>query len=671
MGMLIILLCLASMSYAQYTPAQFVNPVPIPYLVEGSGPVGTSMIDLDFAATNHNFDPNGATASGLPTAPGNTTIYKIDVPVRTWAINSPNTRFPANAPDLTYLGTTINWKRGNMIDMAVTNNLPSNSSTEPGQGQTTTSHWHGLNVPAYGDGGPHQAIPNSGPNQTWTPTFPMVDPEQTLWYHSHVMEYTTEQVIMGLSGLIIVEDTMDAATVALHNALPHDYNANDFPLIIQDKGFVFDTMALGGDSLLLTATGMKVSEKPGDGQFRIVNGVALGNLEVPNSMVRFRVLNGDARKSFNIGFSTNIDTSDQAARLTFYQVASDGGYMGAAHPMTSFLINPGERGEFLVDFSSANIGSATEVFLSNLSSAAEYADVKDIVGLGGDRKNAGPLNPGLAIMKFTVNPNLPVPDPKTALPDANLFPVYTLDNCPMPRKRIKELLPKDQAGGQTWTIDGTPMDMMVLNDTVCVNTCERWTIKNQTVVAHPFHIHKVQFQIVQYVDSAANPPVTYDYPNLPPTMLGYKDVIIVRKKSQVTFQARFDDFGADTIMPSNGYMYHCHILTHEDASMMHQFTVVSDSICNALNLNVSTPELVDKQFQIFPNPSHDQLYFRGTASKRGRIEITDMLGRVLYEGVTPPFEGTLELDVSAMPRGMVMVSFYHEGERLTRKILLD
>ena len=103
--------------------------------------------------------------------------------------------------------------------------------------------------------------------------------------------------------------------------------------------------------------------------------------------LRFRVLNGDPRKSFNIGFSTNIDTSDHASRLTFYQIATDGGYMGKAHPMQAFLINPGERGEFLVDFT--GMADRTEVFLSNLSSDPKYAGPKDIVGLGGDKEECG------------------------------------------------------------------------------------------------------------------------------------------------------------------------------------------------------------------------------------------------------------------------------------------
>lgn len=656
---------------AQYNSSEFINEIPIPYLATGTTVAGTTSIDLDFAATFHNFDPSGATSAGLPLVPGSKQLYKIDKSVRAWGINS-SSRKPMGAPDMTYLGPTLLWKHGNMINMRVTNSLPTKTPTEPGEGQQTTSHWHGLNVHAQGDGGPHQAIPNTpGPDNPWNPMFPMVDPAQTLWYHSHVMEYTTEQVIMGLSGLIIVEDTTDALTVALNNALPHDYGENDFPLVIQDKRFVYTIDSLLTDTLH-TADSMYVKEKVGDGEFRIINGVALGKLNVPNSMVRFRVLNGDSRKSFNIGFSTNIDTSDVASRLTFYQIASDGGYMGKAHPIQSFLVNPGERGEFVVDFSSAALGGATEVFLSNLSSDPAYAITKDIVGLGGDRKNGGPLNPGLAFMKFNVVDTLTVQNPIFTLPDSSMFPDYALQDCPSPRERTKNLLDslENAPPGGMWTIDGTPMDMTVLNDTVCVNTCEEWTVINHTPVAHPFHIHKVQFQVKQYIDRSSGTPVTYDYPNLPAHMMGYKDVMIVRKNSQFTFQARFDMFGEDEIKPNNGYMYHCHILTHEDFSMMHQFTVVSDSVCRAVGLT-SVKDPLGDHFSIYPNPAEDIIYLKGAASKPGTLRITDLMGRVIWEEFIPPFDGERRIHTHELPRGIILVNFRYENQYFTRKIILE
>lgn len=649
---------------AQYTSAQFINPVPIPYLVEGTTTGTTTTMDMTFSAQMHNFDPKGATTNGLPLVPGSADIYNIDASVRTWGINSSSK--PSGTPDMTYLGPTLLWKKGNTVDITVTNNLPSNSSTEPGQGQSTTSHWHGLNVHAQGDGGPHQAIPNAAPDNYWNPQIPIVDDEQTLWYHSHVMMYTTEQVAMGISGMIIVQDETDDKVVKLNEALPHEYAVNDYPLVLQEKGFVYDKKTVGTDTLH-TATGLNIVEKPGDGEFRTVNGVALGTLKVPGSMVRLRILNGDTRKSFNIGFSTNVDPSVSADALTFYQVATDGGYMGEAHAITNFLISPGERGEFLVDFGS--IGANTEVFMTNRANEDGYTAAKDIVGLGaGNPKNGPAITPGYSFMKFEVDNSISPTSPVTKVPDASMFPAYELQSCDPARHRTKKL---QGGGGKEWTIDGTGMDMMRLDDTVCVNTCETWKIKNETGVAHPFHIHKVQFQITQYVDNSSGTPQTYDYPNLPSEMMGFKDILLVRKNSEFTFQARFDMFGEPTIDPTNGYMYHCHILTHEDHNMMHQFTVVDEEVCTAIGLSPRERKVFNGGFVLYPNPAEDIIHLRGEAYKEGTVQFVDLTGRVLKQVQVAPFSGTQSFDTSELPRGLILVEYIHNDQRFSRKILLE
>ncbi|MCI4669584.1 MAG: multicopper oxidase domain-containing protein [Bacteroidia bacterium] len=700
------LMAIPSGLHAQFRSSDFINRIFVPYVAEGERVNDTVRYKLVFEPRTHRFDPTGYTIGGvlLDTSSNNPNpnyYYDISNPVRTWAINSPQ-RWPSTALDVTFMGAMIRWFRGDTVEMEVRNNLPTSTSMngEPGQGQMTTSHWHGLNVHAQGDGGPHQPIPNDAndPRNPWKPVFPMVDPAQTLWYHSHVMEFTTEQVAMGAAGIIYVEDTMDQATKDLVAALPNEYAINDFPLVIQEKGFVYDTLFVDSSKTVLTATGLKIVEKPGDGEFRAINGVVMGRFPINGSIIRIRLLNGDPRKSYNIGFSTNIDTSDHDARQTFYQIATDGGYMGNIHPMKQFLINPGERGEFLLDLRDSTLDGATELFMSNLSTQAQYykngGGPNDIVGLGGDSKNKGGFgNPttGLAFMRFDVDHFGSIPNPVTKLPDASLFPEYKLDSCVNPRMRTKNLL--DSIGlrpvitcdtmmgtitcdttftsGQ-WTIDNSPMDMMKLDDTVCVNTCEQWTVVNQTPVAHPFHIHKVQFQVVQYIDGSSGTPVTYDYPNLPAHMLGYKDVMIVRKNSQFTFQARFDMFGEDEIKPTNGYMYHCHILTHEDFSMMHQFTVVSDSVCQANGLNISNePLLPQPEFAIFPNPAENIIHLKSSVLTEGKVRISDIMGRLLKEEKVSAFKGIANISVAELPRGLVLVEFISNKKRVTEKIILE
>jgi FtsP/CotA-like multicopper oxidase with cupredoxin domain len=86
-----------------------------------------------------------------------------------------------------------------------------------------------------------------------------------------------------------------------------------------------------------------------------------------------------------------------------------------------------------------------------------------------------------------------------------------------------------------------------------------WAIENPSPLAHPFHIHGVQFRVL---DRDGEPPLPHER--------GLKDTVLVDPQSMVRVIAEFADF-AD---PRRPYMYHCHNLEHEDAGMMGQFLVV-------------------------------------------------------------------------------------------------
>jgi FtsP/CotA-like multicopper oxidase with cupredoxin domain len=115
------------------------------------------------------------------------------------------------------------------------------------------------------------------------------------------------------------------------------------------------------------------------------------------------------------------------------------------------------------------------------------------------------------------------------------------------------------AGSPSFTINGVSMDMNVINETVPLGAVEEWIISNHSVMEHPFHIHDVQF-LVRSRNGV--PPPEYER--------GWKDTVQVWPGDTVSVLAHFTDY-AD---PVNPYMYHCHILQHEDLGMMGQFVVV-------------------------------------------------------------------------------------------------
>jgi len=594
------------LSISQFTNAQiFKNEIPVPYQVQGDH------FEIDIAGGQHNFDPNGFV-----------TDINLNVPLATYCYNKTG---QAADEKMSYLGPTLIFTEDHELTFDISNLLP--------DGANTTVHWHGLNIPAAMDGGPHQVIFNGS---NWTPYFNMIDEVQTCWYHTHLMDLTTDQVIRGLAGMIIVEDP---ANDPLYQVLPHNYGQNDFPLVIQEKGFVLDSTTTPP-----TAVAIKAGEKPGNGPYTLINGVVGGYLKIPAEVVRLRILNGSPRKMFHIGLSKELASPSNFTSMRM--IATGGGYVDVPRPTDSTLMSVGDRREFLVDFAQFEDGDT--VYMKNLAIPHDM--------------NYGSTN-GKALMAFVIDHSLVSDNPVTTLP-ASLVE-YELAPGPVFMTREKNLMGSG-GSGNVWTIDGTPMDMMVINDTVLVNTKERWVINNLTNKSHPFHIHKVQFQVVEYtgkvgvLDSVA----TYTHPDLPDELFGFKDVQLIRPGATLIFEARFDSCPSP-LNANQGYMYHCHILTHEDTSMMHQFVVVdSADFYTGLSAIPGTERL-----EVYPNPAINELYFNGSFEGAGILTFYDLRGKILRREAIHARDSKA-VSVQDLPRGVVIVELFSANKRYISKLSL-
>lgn len=583
----------------------FNNEIPIPYLITDS------FMEIEISGNQHNFDPNGFV-----------TDINLNVPLDAYCYNKTG---QAADEQMTYLGPTLVFPYGEELEFEISNNLP--------DGANTTVHWHGLNIPGIMDGGPHQVISNGS---NWNPFFTVIDPVQTCWYHTHLMDLTTDQVIRGLAGMIIVED---AENDPLYSLLPKNYGENDFPIVIQEKGFVLDSTTTPP-----TAVAIKAGEKPGNGPYTLVNGVVGGYLKVPAEVVRLRILNGSPRKMFHIGLSTGLNSGDYAK---MWMIATGGGYIDSPRPADSTLMSVGDRREFLIDFTQYADGDT--LYMRNLAVPADA--------------NYGSTN-GKALMAFIVDFSLVSTDPISSIPSTLVD--YNLDAGPVFKTREKNLMGSGGSGNM-WTIDGTPMDMAVINDTVLVNTKEKWVIHNLTNKSHPFHIHKVQFQVTEYTGKVGmiDTVATYNYPDLPDELIGYKDVQLIRPGATLTFEARFDSFPSP-VVANQGYMYHCHILTHEDTSMMHQFVVV-DSADFYTGLS-SIPGTVP--LNVYPNPASNEFTIDAEIEEAGILRIYDLSGKVLKKE-TYNLLSNKTISVADLPRGIVIVEYVSESKHLIAKVNLN
>ncbi|MDP3305030.1 MAG: multicopper oxidase domain-containing protein [Erysipelotrichaceae bacterium] len=384
-----------------------------------------------------------------------------------------------------YLGPVLKVARGQEVRMHVTNELQ----------EDTSIHWHGLEVEGTKDGGPHQVI---SAGATWDPVFTINQPASTLWFHPHVIGSTATQVYYGLAGLIIVEDEN---SMSLN--LPDEYGVNDMPLIIQDRSFSQDGSFVYVDNMMDGATG----------DYILVNGAITPYLEVNQTKMRFRIVNGANARNFDLRLSDYDE---------FTQIASDGGLLEKPIVSDSLFISPGERVEIIIDFSKYDEGEKIKLMSDNE-----------------------------LVMTFHVGEKT-VDD--TVIPEV-LSVIERLDEDQATNVKTIDL----DGMGHMVTLNGRTFDMDRIDDNVTLGDIEIWEITTFRSMmmgseGHPFHIHGTQFQVL---DRNGFEPFENEK--------GWKDTIFVRSGETVRIIVRFKYKGL--------FMYHCHILEHEEAGMMGQLEV--------------------------------------------------------------------------------------------------
>ncbi|MCH8984017.1 MAG: multicopper oxidase domain-containing protein [Acidobacteria bacterium] len=402
------------------------------------------------------------------------------------------------------LGPTLLMHKGDEVVINVTNQL----------GEPTTTHWHGIHLPAIMDGGPHQIIDDGS---TWQAQYTIMNEEATFWYHPHLEGMTAEHVYAGLAGLLIVKDPQSEL------ALPDQYGSDDIPLIVQDK--IID--ADGSFNYPGTNFGVK-----GD-QF-LVNGAVTPVFDAPAQLVRFRLLNGSNARFYNFGFSDDRQ---------FHQIGTDGGLLERPVPMTRLRLSNGERAEILVDFSGQQ---GSQVRLMSFSS--ELDGINPVYNSNALDNSTFDLMT-IDVVSATANPTTDLP--------ASLATISRIEEDQVSRTRSFEL---EMGFSGPMTINGVSMDMDRIDQTVKVDDTEIWEVVNSSDMPHPFHVHDIQFLVLTRDGS---PPADNE--------AGWKDTVLVMPRETVRIITRFSDYTD----PDHPYMFHCHILEHEDAGMMGQFVVVA------------------------------------------------------------------------------------------------
>jgi FtsP/CotA-like multicopper oxidase with cupredoxin domain len=296
--------------------------------------------------------------------------------------------------------------------------------------------------------------------------------------------------------------------------LPSEYGVDDIPVIVQDKQF-------DGDGELDDGSGFGGVGVLGD--TIAVNGTVAPYLDVTTERVRLRLLNGSPARTYQFGFADG---------RAFALVGTDGGLLGQAHELDRIRLSPGERAEIVV-----TMAPGEDAVLRSFPPSLGLGFWERFLG-GDDTFDVLQLR---AADRLSAAPAVP----------RQLVDVPPIDPAEVVETRTFRLSGR--------SINGDRMDMARIDEAVEVGTVERWRVTNDDGVTHSFHVHDVQFQVA-----------TVDGDAPPPELSGWKDTIYLLPSVDYELLLRFTDH-AD---PDTPYMYHCHLLSHEDGGMMGQFLVL-------------------------------------------------------------------------------------------------
>jgi blue copper oxidase len=439
---------------------------------------------------------------------GNAVSLKVAAGRHAFVQGKPARTYGYSAP---ILGPVIRMRRGDKIEMTVENALDT----------VTTVHWHGLLVPGDCDGGPQQLI---YPGDRWRPVLKIDQPAATLWFHPHPHHDTARQIYMGLTGIIIVDDGTDARL-----GLPRTFGIDDLPLVLQDRSFASDgsiEYETDGLAIVYGARGNTV----------IVNGAIAPVAKVPPGLVRLRLLNAANAQNFVLRF---------ADQRTFHVIASDGGFLPAPVPLTQLTISPAERFEVLVDF-------------ENGKAVVLETGPDEEMGIFGRLAPDGSAD-YVPVMRFETTTIKPL---VKQMP-SRLVELWAASQASAVRRRqfivnSGVCMNRTQAGEHAdmvalTGINGKTFDMERIDFETNLGTTEVWEVVSAGM-AHPFHIHGALFRILSIAGS--RPPAH---------LAGWKDVVLVEDKVELLVA-----FNRPATR-DHPFMYHCHILEHEEAGLMGQY----------------------------------------------------------------------------------------------------
>ena len=433
------------------------------------------------------------------------------------------------------------------------------------------THLHGgENHPQF-DGTPLQWFTKGGAKGPHfiTNTFTYYNEQRAsmVWYHDHAVGNTRTNVYAGLAGAYIIRDDHDTGEAGNPLGLPA--GPYEIPLVLQDKTFNADGSMFYPTQGVTSYHPEWVPEFFGD--VAVVNAKIWPYVDVEPRRYRLRIVNGSQSRFYNLQFAD--ENSGKA--LPFTQIGTEGGLLRAPVPMTALLIAPGERADLIIDFGDQRNAS----FIVTNNARAPYP--------AGGRAGLSQL------LKIRVNRALQGSDTTTPAANLQLPPLPFLPAPSVTRvQHLSETLDPLTGNPINLNIEDAPYldDDTHLPDvttTPAANAVEDWLLVNTTADTHPIHLHLVTFEVIDRrpFDVAIRPGDASNHLRRPrrarhpererpqghgasPPRAGHPH------PRQVRAARRGHDRAPRLGVENPQYVWHCHILEHEENDMMRAFEVI-------------------------------------------------------------------------------------------------
>jgi spore coat protein A len=385
-------------------------------------------------------------------------------------------------------------------------------------------HLHGGKTPPESDGYPEDWYV---PGQSRTYYYPNQQDATLLWYHDHTMGINRLNTYAGMLGLFVIRDEVEDA---LH--LPS--GKFEIPLVIMDRDLTTD----GQLSYPVSPDKEKPWVPEAFGELHLVNGKLFPYLDVEPRKYRFRILNGANGRFYRLSLPKGVEV---------VQIGGDQGLLDAPLSVPHVQMAPGERADLIVDFA-PHRGTRMEL-----------------------------QSDSFVLMQFRVSPTAATNVADSNLPKA-LRPITRI---PESAATLTRRLTLDEqlnmvSESMGMLLNKTPWHMPITEKPE-LNSTEIWELVNLTDDTHPIHLHMVRFQILdrrrfdgfEYMTTGN---LRYTGPAMVPDAneMGWKDTARVNAKTVTRIIVPFVGY-------PGRYVWHCHILEHEDNEMMRPYEVVVKS----------------------------------------------------------------------------------------------